>query len=228
MWPSADAQARFPGRFVTLEGGEGAGKSTQARRLVERLARAGLPALATREPGGSPLAERYRTALLAGGFARFGPAAEALAFSAARIDHLDRTIVPALRSGVAVVCDRFTDSTRAYQGALGHLDPRLIGGLERVVVGPHGPNLTLILDLPPEVGLGRAAARRADAAADRFERQELGFHAGLRRAFLAIAESDRDRYRVIDASLDPDTVADAIWRVVAARFGLAAPPADPS
>lgn len=221
MRPSADPPSPPRGRFITLEGGEGAGKSTQARRLVQRLAAAGLEALATREPGGTPLAERYRATLLAGRLARLGPAAEALAFSAARIDHLDRKILPALRAGIAVVCDRFIDSTRAYQGALGHLDPRLIGGLERVVVGPHRPDLTLILDLAPEAGLARAAARRtAGTDADRFEEQDIGFHTALRQAFLATAEADRDRCAVVDAAQDPDAVANAIWCIAAERFGL--------
>ncbi len=152
------------GRFITFEGGEGAGKSTQVRHLVERLAASGIAAIGTREPGGTPLAERYRAALLGGGVAPFGPAAEALVFSGARIDHLDAVIVPALGAGTSVVCDRFIDSTRAYQGALGRLDAALLDGLERVVVGALRPDLTLILDVPPAVGLARAGARRGQGA----------------------------------------------------------------
>lgn len=204
------------GRFITLEGGEGVGKSTQLRRLMDRLEAAGIPALATREPGGTPLAERYRAALLGGAIAPFGPAAEALVFSAARIDHLDAVIAPALARGVTVVCDRFMDSTRAYQGALGHLDSALVEALERTVVGACRPDLTLILDLPSELALARAAARRGAAqVADRFEREESSFHAALRRAFLAIAAADPARCRVIDAAGDADAVAAAVWEVVA-------------
>lgn len=204
------------GRFITLEGGEGVGKSTQLARLMERLGAAGIPAMATREPGATPLAERYRTALLSGAIAPFGPAAEALVFCAARIDHLDAVIAPALARGTTVVCDRFMDSTRAYQGALGQLDSPLIDALERTVVGARRPDLTLILDLPSDVALARAAARRGTGqGADRFEREEVGFHDGLRRAFLAIAAAEPARCRLIDAAGDADAVAASIWRVVA-------------
>lgn len=204
------------GRFITLEGGEGVGKSTQLARLMARLGAAGIPAIATREPGGTPLAERYRTALLGGAIAPFGPAAEALVFCAARIDHLDAVIAPALARGTTVVCDRFMDSTRAYQGALGQLDTPLIDALERTVVGARRPDLTLILDLPSDLALARAAARRGTGqGADRFEREEVGFHDGLRRAFLAIAAAEPARCRLIDAAGDADAVAASVWRVVA-------------
>lgn len=215
MSSSADTPAGR-GRFITLEGGEGVGKSTQLARLMERLASAGVPALATREPGGTPLAERYRAALLGGAIAPFGPAAEALVFSAARIDHLDAVIGPALARGTTVVCDRFMDSTRAYQGALGHLEPGLVDALESAVVGERRPDLTLILDLPSELGLARAAARRGPGqGADRFEQEEGSFHETLRRAFLAIAAVDPERCRLIDASGDTETVAASIWQTVA-------------
>lgn len=204
------------GRFITLEGGEGVGKSTQLARLMDRLAVAGVPALATREPGGTPLAERYRAALLGGAIAPFGPAAEALVFSAARIDHIDAVIGPALARGTTVVCDRFMDSTRAYQGALGHLEAGLVDALERAVVGVRRPDLTLVLDLPSEVALARAAARRGPGqGADRFEREEGSFHETLRGAFLAIAAADPARCRVIDAAGEADTVAAAVWQAVA-------------
>lgn len=204
------------GRFITLEGGEGVGKSTQLARLMERLGAAGIPAIATREPGGTPLAERYRTALLGGAIAPFGPAAEALVFCAARIDHLDAVIAPALARGTTVVCDRFMDSTRAYQGALGQLETPLIDALERTVVGARRPDLTLILDLPSDLALARAAARRgAGQGGDRFEREEIGFHDGLRRAFLAIAAAEPARCRLINAAGDADAVAASVWRVVA-------------
>ena len=207
------------GRFITLEGGEGAGKSTQVRLLVDRLAGFGVEAIGTREPGGTPLAERFRAALLSGVIAPHGAAAEAIVFSAARIDHLDRKILPALARGQTVVCDRFVDSTRVYQGALGHLDARFIAGLERAVVGAAMPDLTLILDLPVETGLARAAARRGrEGAADRFERQERAFHDGLRRAFLALAEREPARCLVVDASRSLAEVAELVWHAVAERL----------
>ena len=207
------------GGFITLEGGEGAGKSTQAARLVARLAARGLEAIATREPGGSPRAETIRAALLSGAVAPLGPTAEALMFSAARLDHVETKIRPALERGAFVVCDRFIDSTRAYQGALGRVDPTLVASLERVVVGASMPDLTLVLDLPPPTGLARARTRRgADAVADRFEREGEDFHGRLRTAFLAIAAREPERCRVIDADRPPDDVAEAIWTAVLSRF----------
>src|SRR6516165_2857139 len=169
------------GSFITLEGGEGAGKSTQTRLVVEKLRSKNIKAIATREPGGSAGAEILRDVLLSGIVKPLGPAAEAILFSAARIDHLDTMIKPALAAGTWVVCDRFSDSTRAYQGALGNLDPRFLSALERVTLSGTRPDLTLILDLPAEMGLSRAAGRRnAGAAPDRFESEDLGFHQRLR------------------------------------------------
>jgi dTMP kinase len=217
--PGDPAEAR--GAFITFEGGEGAGKSTQIARLAATLrARSGRPVCVTREPGGSPRAEEIRTALLDGVAKPYGPFAEALLFSAARIDHLDRLIRPALRRGETVLCDRFIDSTRAYQGAAGGLDPGLVDALERVVVGPTRPDLTLILDLAPEAGLARAAGRgaRTGQGADRFEAEALDFHVRLREAFLAIARAEPERCAVIDASRDPDAVEAAIGAAVAARL----------
>nr|USU31866.1 dTMP kinase [Methylobacterium sp. OTU13CASTA1] len=206
------------GAFITFEGGEGAGKSTQVRRLAEHLrARTGRPVVVTREPGGSPKAEAIRAALLAGIAKPHGPFAEALLFSAARIDHLDTLIRPALARGETVLCDRFADSTRAYQGAAGGLDPALVLGLERVVVGPTRPDLTLILDLDPALGLARAA-KRSDAAPDRFEAEALEFHARLRAAFRAIAEAEPERCAIVDAGADPEAVEAAIRTAVAARL----------
>ncbi len=213
------AQAR--GAFITFEGGEGAGKSTQIGRLAATLrARSGRAVCVTREPGGSARAEEIRAALLDGIAKPYGPFAEALLFCAARIDHLDRLIRPALRRGETVLCDRFIDSTRAYQGAAGGLDPGVVAALERVVVGPTRPDLTLILDLPPETGLGRAAERGAGTGrgADRFEAESLDFHTRLREAFLAIARAEPERCAVIDASQDPDSVEAAIRGAVAARL----------
>lgn len=206
------------GRFITFEGGEGTGKSTQTRRLVEHLAALGIEAIATREPGGSPGAEILRRLLLAGAVAPLGPAAEALVFSAARIDHLDATIRPALARGAFVVCDRFADSTRAYQGALGNLDRRLIRALERVTVGETRPDLTIILDLPAEIGLARAGARRPNDVPDRFESENLAFHQALRSTFLEIAAAEPDRCVVIDATASEEVVAASIWETVEARI----------
>ncbi len=206
------------GRFITLEGGEGAGKSVQARRLEARLREAGLDVARTREPGGSPHAEALREAILSG-FARpLGPEAEALLFAAARIDHVDAMIAPALASGRWVVCDRFADSTRAYQGAAGNLPTDFILRLEAVAVGDVRPDLTLILDLPPEAGLKRAGLRRAGAGADRYEAEGIAFHRILRRAFLDIAAAEPGRCAVIDALASEDAVEAAIWAEVAARL----------
>jgi dTMP kinase len=206
------------GRFITLEGGEGAGKSTQVARIVAALEGMGVRTLATREPGGTPKAEALRAALLAGVVAPLGPTAEALAFSAARIDHLDRKIRPALAEGVWVVCDRFADSTRAYQGALGHLAPQLVRAMEAIVVGETRPDLTLMLDLDPEKGLARATARRGDNSVDRFEGQNLQFHRALRAAFLKIAVEEPERCAVIDAARSQNDVAAEIWREIEERL----------
>jgi dTMP kinase len=209
-------QAR--GRFITLEGGEGVGKSVQAERLEKRLAALGLDVVRTREPGGSPGAEALREAILSGFAADFNPAGQALLFAAARVDHLDKTIVPALARGAWVVSDRFADSTRAYQGAAGNLPPDFIGTLERLTVGPNRPDLTLVLDLPPEIGLKRAAARRQTGPADRFESEGLAFHQTLRRAFLEIAAAEPERCVLIDADGSEEAVAAAIWSAVEMRL----------
>ena len=214
-----DAQLQARGVFITFEGGEGTGKSTPVRLLVERLAARGIPALATREPGGSPGAERIRGLLLDPSHARFGSTAEALLFYAARADHLETLIRPALAEGRWVVCDRFSDSTRAYQGALGTLPAATVDVLEAVVVGRSGPELTILLDLPADIGLARAAARRGAAAGDGFERESLAFHVSLRRAFLDLAAAEPDRFVVIDAGGDVATVAEAVYAVVLAKLG---------
>jgi dTMP kinase len=212
------------GRFITLEGGEGVGKSTQAQLLAGRLESLGLSVVVTREPGGSPAAEALREVILSGRAAPFGPAGEAVLFSAARIDHIDHTIAPALKRGAWVISDRFADSTRAYQGVAGKLDPALIGSLERVAVGDIRPDLTLVLDLAAEKGLIRAAARRGDkTGADRFEREGAAFHEALRQAFLDIARNEPDRCALIDADRPPQDVAQAIWSCVRERLGSAFP-----
>ncbi len=206
------------GRFITLEGGEGAGKSVQAKRLEEKLMTLGLEVVRTREPGGSPHAEQLREAILSGFAAQFGPDGEALLFAAARIDHLDKTILPALERGAWVVCDRFADSTRAYQGVAGDLAPGFVARLEEVVVGPNRPDLTVILDIPAEAGRERAEARRGTGSADRFEAEGLEFHETLRRAFLDIAAAEPERCVVVDALKSEEEVAEAIWSVVEERL----------
>lgn len=212
------------GRFITFEGGEGAGKSTQLARLAEHLRGRGIEVVTTREPGGTPKAEALRAALLAGRAAQLGPLAEAALFSAARIDHVETLIQPALARGAWVLCDRFADSTRAYQGARGGADPRFLALLEHAAVGDTRPDLTIILDLPPHEGLARAASRRAaDEDADRFEAQGMDIHEDLRRAFLDIAANDPARCCVVNASLPPDEVAKAIRQLVDARFRVVSP-----
>lgn len=207
------------GRFITLEGGEGAGKSTQAKRLAAFLTRNGIEVVLTREPGGSPGAEILRHVLLAGGAEPFGAEAETMLFAAARRDHLDVTILPALAKGAWVICDRFADSTRVYQGHAGRVPMDLVLSIERVTVGENRPDLTLILDLPAKVGLARVASR--GAATDRFEKEGLAFHTRLRQGFKALARSEPDRCRLVDASADADTVTAAIRDIVVERFALA-------
>lgn len=215
------------GAFITFEGGEGAGKSTQIARLAAHLREtAGREVVTTREPGGTPQAERIREVLLAGRAKGHGPFAEALLFSAARIDHLDRLIRPALARGAVVLCDRFSDSTRAYQGAAGGVKGDILRTLERVVLDGTRPDLTLILDLPPETGLARARRRAGpeaaytdgEGAADRFEAETLGFHVRLRAAFRAIAEAEPERCAVVDAAGDAEAVEAAIRAVLAERL----------
>jgi len=203
------------GRFITLEGGEGAGKSTQARLLADWLKGKGIEPLLTREPGGSPRAEALRELLLSGRFAAAGADSEALAFALARADHLAETIRPALAAGSWVISDRFLDSTRAYQGSAG-ADPALLDLLEAIVVGSDRPDLTLILDLPPELGMARMRQRKA--APDRFERDAPALHAARRQAYLQIASREPERCVVIDASPAPADVAAAIREAVAARL----------
>ena len=208
------------GRFITFEGGEGGGKSTQLRHLAERLGGAGQEVVATREPGGSPGGEAIRALLVQGEADRWSPVTETLLMYAARRDHIERVIAPALARGAWVLCDRYADSTRAYQGAGGGTDPALIAALESHVLGGVTPDLTLILDLPPETGLARAAARAG--AETRFESKGLDFHARLREGFLGIAAAEPERCEVIDATAPLETVAAAIWAAVRRRLELAA------
>ncbi len=210
------------GKFITLEGGEGAGKSTQAQMLRDKLAALGVDVVLTREPGGSPRAEAIRAVLLSGQAKRFGPMGEALLFYVARDSHLELTIRPALVRGSWVICDRFQDSTRAYQGAAGGVPMAALDALERIVVGSTQPDLTLILDLPPEEGLKRVAERAEsiDQQVDRFESMDLRFHQNLRQEFLQIAESEPWRCAIIDANRPVQSVAETIWSVVTQRLNL--------
>jgi len=206
------------GRFITFEGGEGSGKSTQAGILANRLARAGRPVFATREPGGSPAAEQVREVLLSGQVAAMGPLAEAVLFSAARADHVDTAIKGALQQGKWVVCDRFMDSTRAYQGVTAGVPRGVINALERLTVGALSPDITFILDIPAEEGLARAQARAEGVEPDRFEGQELMLHERVRRAFLDIAEEEPERCIVVDASQPEAMVAEDVWEAVLQRL----------
>lgn len=206
------------GKFITFEGGEGAGKSTQAALLARQLSLAGIRILLTREPGGSPGAEIIRHVLLSGAARRFGPVTEALLFAAARADHLDTAITPALQSGRWVICDRFIDSTRVYQGIVGKVDQAFIRGLERLTVGASRPDLTFILDLPAEIGLFRARARRGNDVPDRFETEDIAYHEALNAGFRTVAEEEKQRCVLIDANRPTEQVAGDIWQVVRRRL----------
>lgn len=206
------------GRFITFEGGEGAGKSTQVRRLAERLREHAPEVLVTREPGGSPGAESIRELLVNGPPDRWSAVTETLLMYAARSDHVERVIRPGLDRGAWVVCDRFHDSTRAYQGAGGGAPMDLIAQLEISVVGPTRPDLTLVMDLPVEAGLARAAHRGGGEA--RFEAKGLTFHERLRERFLAIAAAEPQRCVIIDASAPQDVVADRVWAAVSERLDV--------
>ena len=206
------------GRFITFEGGEGAGKSTQARRLVEQLQARGISVVLTREPGGSEGAESLRNLLVIGDADRWTPTAETLLMYAGRSDHLTRLIRPALEAGTWVVCDRFSDSTRAYQGAGGGVRPAFIEAIEAEVVGADKPDLTLVFDMPVEIGLERAFGR--DMFEARFESKGLAFHQRLRNAFLQIARDEPGRCALINAGGTLDDVANEVWSAVSSRLDL--------
>jgi len=206
------------GRFITFEGGEGSGKSTHARILADRLNALGIEVVLTREPGGSAGAEIIRHILLSGIAKPLGAETEAILFAAARDDHVRATILPALVAGRWVICDRFIDSTRVYQGALGKVDAKLIRGLERVTVGAAMPNLTFVLDVPANVGLARAKRRRGNSATDRFEAESVEFHETLRQAYAALADKEPKRCIVIDGRAPRDVVSDRIWEAVRERL----------
>lgn len=204
------------GRFITFEGGEGAGKSTQVRRLVARLQDKGVEVVSTREPGGSVGAEAIRNLVLTGSADRWSAVTETLLMYAARRDHIERTILPALERGAWVICDRFADSTQAYQGVAGGVSGDLIGALEEHVLNGANPDLTLVFDLAPEVGLARAEqfAKQAGHVETRFESKGMEFHTRLRAAFQAIAAAHPDRCRTIDAGGSIDEVEAQVWRQI--------------
>lgn len=191
------------GKFLTFEGGDGAGKSTCVRRLVEDLRSQGFDVVVTREPGGTPLAETVRGMLLRGDASRFGAEQEVAYFSIARADHVEKVIRPAIEAGRIVISDRFFDSTRAYQG--GHVDARLLDEMERIAVGPFRPHATFIFDIDPVIGIGRVSRRSGDAP-DAFEGRHLDAHVERRVRYLDIAAREPGRCRVVNASRTPDEV----------------------
>lgn len=207
------------GRFITFEGGEGVGKSTQIRLLAERLTDAGIGVLTTHEPGGTPAGQLVRVVVLSNGTKPFGPNADALLMAAARRDHVSAKIAPALTGGTWVLSDRFMDSTRVYQVMLEGADTELTDSLEMITVAGTRPDLTIILDLDPEIAMARVGAR-GGAEADRFDGGALAVHKTLREGFLSIAEAAPERCAVIEASGAPETVAEAVWDCVRTRFNL--------
>jgi len=187
------------GLLITFEGGEGAGKSTQILALADHLRAQGYEVVVTREPGGSAGAEAVRHVILSGAAETYGPAMEALLFAAARSDHIDQKIRPAIEAGQIVLCDRFIDSSRVYQGISGNLDPQFMRSVERIAIDGTMPDLTFILDIPADKGLARAGLRRGNEVADRFEKETIATHEARRQAFLAIAAEEPQRCKVIDA-----------------------------
>jgi dTMP kinase len=221
-----------PARFLTFEGGEGVGKSTQVKRLAARLSALGVPVVRSREPGGTPKAEAIRSFILQGKPESWGVGAEAVLFAAARLDHVNELIAPALADGKWVICDRFADSTRAYQGLTGGVEEGLIDSLEGLALNGHTPDLTIILDMDPEIAFQRVRQRALQdgmpAIADRFEKEDIEFHRRLRDGFLAIAQSNPDRCVVLSADMDEDDLAEEIWRVVRERFPELEPEEEPA
>jgi dTMP kinase len=201
------------GKFITFEGGEGAGKSTQARRLAERLEHAGLPVIVTREPGGTPVGEDVRALILKD--RPTDPLTELLLFAAARAEHMTAVIRPALDEGTWVISDRFIDSTRVYQGKLYGLEPEFIAILERYTVAPDFPDLTLILDLPADAGMARSESR---GTLSRYDAERIETHETLRQGFLEIAEAESARCVLIDGNLPVTSVETAVWQAVKAHL----------
>lgn len=206
------------GQFISFEGGEGSGKSTQLRLLTEAFAKAGLPHLATREPGGSNGAEKIRSLLVSGEVDSWDPLTETLLFNAARADHINKLVKPALAQGKTVICDRFLDSTAVYQGIGKGLGTDYIKNLHHMIFGNFMPNLTIILDIKPEDGLARAAGRAGDE--NRFEKLNIEFHQKIRSGFLKIAEMEQGRCVVLDANQDADKLHWYIVEAINSRCGI--------
>ncbi len=217
------ASPRKKGPFITLEGGEGSGKSTQIKLLSQWFEGLGIDHVCTREPGGAPGAEQIRNLVLTGDVDRWTPMTEVLLYTAARSDHVERVITPALDAGRWVLCDRFYDSSIAYQGAGRGVGVEKVRDLQKLVLGDLKPDLTLILDLPVQVGLGRAVSRETDKAAaeDRFERMDISLHETFRSVFLEIADQEPDRCVVLDAGQDVEVLQQTLRGVIAQKFGLA-------
>jgi len=217
-----DASQASRARFITFEGGEGVGKSTQVKRLLANLADASIEAVRTREPGGTPKAEAVRSFILQGRSESWGPGSEAVLFAAARLNHVNELIAPNLAAGKWVISDRFHDSTRAYQGLTGGVDDKLIAALEALALDGHAPDLTIVLDMDPEVAFQRVAQRALEdglaLTGDRFEKEDIEWHKRLRDSFLAIARANPDRCVVISAEQSEDALEAAIWSVVSTRF----------
>lgn len=206
------------GQFITFEGGEGVGKSTQVGLLGERLRDAGHEILATREPGGSPGALDIRRLLVEGPVDRWAPLSELFLHNAARHDHVQKTVAPALAAGTWVICDRFADSTMAYQGYAQDVDLETVAQINRWAAGAVWPDLTIVLDLPVADGLARAQAR--PDSEDRYERMGAVFHERIRAAFLDIAKGAPTRCAVVDAAGAPDQVAEQVWDTVRTRLSI--------
>jgi len=217
-----EAPHKRPARFITFEGGEGVGKSTQVRRLLARLSERGVEGVRTREPGGTPKAEAIRSFILQGRSEAWGAGAEAVLFAAARLDHVTQLIAPNLEKGNWVVSDRFCDSTRAYQGLTGGVDDKLIDALEVLALDGHTPDLTIVLDMDPVIAFRRVEQRALEdglqLTGDRFEKEEIDWHQRLRQSFLDIAKANPERCVVISAEQSEEALEDAIWEAVSQRF----------
>lgn len=217
-----DASQASRARFITFEGGEGVGKSTQVKRLLASLAETSIEAVRTREPGGTPKAEAVRSFILQGRSESWGAGGEAVLFAAARLNHVNELIAPNLAAGKWVISDRFHDSTRAYQGLTGGVDEKLIAALEALALDGHAPDLTIVLDMDPEIAFRRVAQRAIEdglaLTGDRFEKEDIEWHKRLRDSFLAIAKANPNRCVVISADQGEDALEAAIWAVVSDKF----------
>lgn len=217
-----DASQASRARFITFEGGEGVGKSTQVKRLLANLAETAIEAVRTREPGGTPKAEAVRSFILQGRSESWGAGGEAVLFAAARLNHVNELIAPNLAAGKWVISDRFHDSTRAYQGLTGGVDDKLIVALETLALDGHAPDLTIVLDMDPEIAFRRVAQRAIEdglaLTGDRFEKEDIEWHKRLRESFLSIAKANPSRCVVISADQGEDALEAAIWAVVSDKF----------